>query len=112
MDRQKEPSVRTTDLVKQLSRFVNSYNKEDQEDFVQLILRDHPTLQQSMIRLMLMTIEAMAEKQHVDGRNEASKLTCQQVVDGFKKVRSEYDTKLHGRQINDAALPSQYLGYV
>lgn len=112
MDNQKKPSERTVELVKQLSRFVNSYDREDQKDFVKLVLRDHPTLQQSMIRLMLMTIEAMAEKEHVDGRNASSKLTCQQVVEGFKAVRAGYDTKLHGRFINDAALPSEYLGYI
>lgn len=112
MDNQNKPKERTIELVNQLSNLVNNYNREDQEDFVKLVLREHPTLQQSMIRLMLVTIEAMAEKKYVDARNEESKLVCQQIVEGFKAARSGYDTKLHGRFINDAALPSQYLGHI
>ena len=107
-----EPNDRTTKLAKDLSNFVNGFNGRDQEDLVQLILRDHPTLQQSMIRLFVMVIEGMAEKEYVDGRNKASNQVCQMMISGFKKTRSEFDSKSHGRPINDSALPSQYLSYI
>lgn len=108
----REPSERVKLLAKSLSDFVNAYNRQDQEDLVKELLKDHPTLIQNKMRLFLMAIEAMSENKHIDGRNEASKLVCTQVVEGFKKVRSEYDSNLHRRAIDDAMLPSQYLPYI
>ena len=74
----------------------------------------HPTLQQAIIKLFIMTIEEMADipERAVGGRNEASCLIAKQMVEGFKKVRSEYDSKIHGRPINDAYNPSEYIPFI
>jgi hypothetical protein len=109
---QNEPSEKVKEMAQALSRFVNTTSYRENDALAAEILRDHPTLQQSVIRLFLKTIELMAEKPRVDGRNEASKQVCQMVVEGFKKERAKFDSELHGREINDAANPSQYLPYI
>ena len=110
----RQPSERVKLLAKSLSDFVNAYNRQDQEDLVKELFKDHPTLIQSKMRLFLSAIEVMAESNHIDGRNEASKLVCAQVVEGFRIVRAEEDSKRHSFNYTakDIALPSQYLSYI
>jgi len=54
------------------------------DSFVSGFLRMHPTLMQLSFGLMLRCVEAMAEKEYVDGRNEASKIAAIRMIDGFK----------------------------
>lgn len=107
-----EKEQRIVSLAKEISRLATSRNNEDDENFIKLILRDHPTCQQSVIRLFLKTIEAMANKEYVDGRNEDSRLVCEQIIKGFRLARGGYDLKRYGHTTNDQGLPSQYLPYI
>jgi len=71
-----------TILGEEFSRFVNNYNcKEDQ--FVEKILNDHPTLQQSSMRVILKVVEGMAAKEYVDGRNQSSRDVCRKLLAGY-----------------------------
>jgi len=75
----------------------------------------HRLLQNYVVKLFLMTIEEMAKLEpvkHTDPRNENARLVSSQMIDGFNKVRPGYDTKLHGRPIDDTAEPSAYLGSI
>lgn len=45
--------------------------------------KDHPTLQQGMIREMVKVIHHMAEKTYTDPRNHCSKKICKWMVDGY-----------------------------
>lgn len=74
----------------------------------------HRTLQQAIVKLFIMTIEEIASlpENATDARNEDSRLIAIQMIEGFKKVRSEYDSQLHSRPINDAVNPSQYIPFI
>jgi len=69
-------------LAEKFSRFVNNFNAKN-EQFVKAILNQHPTLQQSSIKLCLQVVEGMAAKEHVDGRNQASRDVCQKLLAGY-----------------------------
>ena len=55
----------------QFSRFVNNTDREPKKVAIAKMLRDHPTLQQGMMRFFLMFVEGMADNLY-DLRNEAS----------------------------------------
>jgi hypothetical protein len=77
------------ELARELERLVNNYNTEERDAFVEGFLRMHPTLMQSAFGLMLKCVEAMANKQYVDGRNQASKETAQLIIKGHKMAMVE-----------------------
>jgi hypothetical protein len=77
------------ELAKELERLVNNYNTEERDAFVEGFLRMHPTLMQSAFGLMLKCVEAMANKEYVDGRNQASKETAQLIIKGYKQAMVE-----------------------
>ena len=54
-----------------MSRFVNTYGTEKHKQFVYELAHDHPTLQQSMVRLVVEYLRAIA-KNPPNGRNEAA----------------------------------------
>lgn len=68
-----------------LSSFVNKYGFPEKE-FVEFVMMDHRTLQQSMMRLFLGCIKAWAEKAEkgeYDLRNEQTCKLCQKIVARF-----------------------------
>lgn len=80
-----------------VSSFVNNFNC-DEKGFIDAVLRDHRTLQQSTVRLCFKVIEAFAElpSNMTDPRNESAARVSREVIDAFKKEHSDYK-------------PSQYL---
>ena len=67
------------ELANTVSRFVNVFTP-DTKEFIEAVLKDHPTLQQSTIRLCFELISAMAKQDRVDDRNEKSVSTCRRIV--------------------------------
>lgn len=62
--------------------FVNDFGFAD--DLVaETMANNHPTLQQSFMRLCLKFIKKMSEKKYWDGRNEASVKTAQKIMEAF-----------------------------
>ena len=62
--------------------FVNDFGFAD--DLVaETMANNHPTLQQSFMRLCLKFIKRMSEKKYWDGRNEASVKTAQKIMEAF-----------------------------
>jgi uncharacterized coiled-coil DUF342 family protein len=117
MERLNILSPKSQELVNTLNDFVNAGGSHRELQKIAKSLAQNPQhrcLQQSIMRLFMMSIEEMANihENATDARNEASRLISQQMIEGFRKVRSEYDTKLHGRPIDDNANPSQYLPFI
>lgn len=65
-------------LANEVLRFVNSYDC-DEEAFAETICQGHKTLQQSTMRLFIVTIRRMAEVTP-DGRNEAAVQLAKQIA--------------------------------
>lgn len=72
------------EMGKEFSDFVNSSHSGKQDDFVDYILRDHRTLQQSAFRIFYHCIEGWAkswENDRYDLRNEATCRMSKEIVD-------------------------------
>ena len=67
------------ELANSVSRFVNVFTP-DTKGFTEAILNDHPTLQQSTIRLCFELIHAMSRQKYMDQRNEKSVSTCKLII--------------------------------
>lgn len=67
----KEHNDRHEFFRKQVEKMVNDFGFED-EELAKSMANDHPTLQQSFMRMVVKFIEKMADKSYYDGRNEAS----------------------------------------
>ena len=78
-------------VIKDFSNAVNNYNF-DTKAFIEQFKREHRTLQQSMFRAMLALILEMSKDEYqVDGRNEYSKKTAQNLVRGYaEEMKQEY----------------------
>lgn len=76
----------TEETYKELSRFVNNFNC-DNEGFVKEFMKDHRTLQQSVGRLFIQCLEAMAELEdhEVDARNEPLREASKEMIESYKK---------------------------
>lgn len=67
----KENNDRHEFFRKQVEKMVNDFGFQD-EELAQAMATDHPTLQQSFMRMVTQFIEKMADKTYYDGRNKAS----------------------------------------
>ena len=88
----KQGTMRMTaeELAQEISRFVNGASITQMEQLAELMANDHPTLQQSKMKLACMFIERMADKPYTDARNEDSKKVANAMVKGFKEhVKAE-----------------------
>jgi len=107
------------ELAIALTDFVNSYNF-DKEGFINQFCREHRTLQQSAVRLMLELLEHIStEEYRFDGRNQGSHKVCKDLMVGFKKIIIERELKLGTTEeaaINYAnseyCKPSKFLGHI
>ena len=82
------------ELAQAISSFVNGANYTQMEKLAKLMANDHPTLQQSKMRLVCIFIEQMVNNQHTDARNEDTKRVANSMIKGFKvHVREEYVKK-------------------
>lgn len=93
-------------MANELSRFVNNYGC-NKEGFVEQVMRDHPTLQQSTIGLFLMVIEAMAEKEYVDARNESAHRVCKMLVAANKEHWVKELMEKHGETEEKARVSAE-----
>ena len=104
------------DLAQEISRFVNGANNDQMEQLAELMGNDHPTLQQSKMKLACMFIEQMANKSYTDARNEESKKIANAMIRGFKDHSKAEIIKQDGyisqsleTYIEDKVLPSKNL---
>jgi len=67
----KEHNDRHEFFRKQVEKMVNDFGFQD-EELAKSMANDHPTMQQSFMRMVVQFIEKMADKSYYDGRNEAS----------------------------------------
>ena len=67
----KEYNDRHEFFRKQVEKMVNDFGFQD-EELAKSMANEHPTLQQSFMRMVVQFIEKMADKSYYDGRNEAS----------------------------------------
>ena len=75
-------------VIDALSDYVN-YNRPVSE-FIKSFKLEHRTLQQSMMRLFLKLIEDIGDNEyHTDGRNEATKKVCSDLLHGFRLAKKE-----------------------
>ena len=106
-------------LVEEFGNFVNSYG-HDTNAFIEAFSRQHRTLQQSMVRVMLATIEHVAsDDYHTDGRNEQSKEVAKTIIKGFKsqvaiEQRGQFLTEERVQDYvkSDYCIPSKFLGTI
>ena len=78
------------ELAKQLSQFVNIMaNAKEEDEFVEAIMREHRTLQQSTFKLVMKLIVAWAETgdDFYDLRNEYTVLQCKEILDKIPELR-------------------------
>jgi hypothetical protein len=104
------------ELAEALSNFVNGASSDQAEKLAKLMANDHPTLQQSKMRLACLFIEEMADKSYVDGRNETSQKTAKAMIKGFKQMSKDDIIREDGvistglqKYIEEVALPSKSL---
>ncbi len=74
-------------LATAVSNFVNA-SGGDKETFVATLANDHPTLQQSITRLVISFLRAMATKEYVDDRNRAAVNAARVMVDALNEARA------------------------
>ena len=104
------------ELAEALSTFVNGASSNQVEKLAELMAQDHPTLQQSKMRLACLFIEEMANKQRVDARNETSNKTAKAMIKGFKEASKQEIIDQDGvisdslkSYIDEQAIPSKSL---
>ena len=93
--RERERYDQAKEVLEVLSKFVNNFNCPE-EQFVEAFNREHRTLQQSMIGLMLKVMANLAEKpdSHIDARNQAARDTCREIFDLFEKKHGYKPTRM------------------
>jgi hypothetical protein len=111
--------LKADELAKEISNFVNGASSNEVEQLVELMAHDHPTLQQSKMRLACLFIEQMANKSYTDARNEQSKKTAIAMILGYKKAEKEEYIRQDGgisdslsKFIDEKAVPSGSLGLI
>lgn len=111
--------LKADELAKEISRFVNGASITEIDRLAELMSQDHPTLQQSTMRLACLFIEQMANKNYTDARNEQSKKTAIAMIEGHKKSAKEEIIQQDGgisdslaKFIDEQGLPSKTLPYI
>ena len=79
---------RNEEAAMNLSNYVNAYGYNEKE-FAKCICNDHPTLQQSVIRLMIATMREMANKKYFDARNEAAVKASRIMIAALEKEKAD-----------------------
>ena len=69
------------EMADELASFVNNYGC-DEKGFVEAVMREHRTLQQSLFRLFMQCIDEWSKKKafEFDGRNEHTIMTSKMIV--------------------------------
>jgi hypothetical protein len=102
-----------TELADAISNFVNGASVDKVQELVDLMAQDHPTLQQSKMRLSCLFIEKMANKSRVDARNVTSQKTAKAMIQGYKDMSRQEIIDQDGdisksldKYITETAIPS------
>jgi predicted short-subunit dehydrogenase-like oxidoreductase (DUF2520 family) len=111
--------LKADELAREISNFVNGASVNEVEQLAELMSKDHPTLQQSTMRLACLFIEVMAKKAYTDARNKQSKDTAIAMVNGYKKSAIEEIIKQDGgistslrTYLEEQGVPSKSLGTI
>ena len=111
--------MKADELAKEISDFVNGASSNEVKELVELMAQDHPTLQQSKMRLACLFVERMANKQYTDARNQQSKKTAIAMVKGYRlSAKQEYIDQDGGisdslsKFIDEKSSPSDSLGLI
>jgi hypothetical protein len=111
--------LKADELAREISRFVNGASITEVDRLAELMAQDHPTLQQSTMRLACLFVEQMASKQYTDARNEQSKKTALAMIEGYKMSAKEEIIRQDGgisdslsKFIDEKSLPSDSLGFI
>jgi hypothetical protein len=81
------PEARAETLDRAISDYVNSYSNYKQ--LAELMVRDHPTLQQQKMRLVMEFIKAVAALEYTDARNEDSRALCRFLLGALEDAQSK-----------------------
>lgn len=108
------------ELAVLITDFVNSSDRDKHANFIQAFSNQHRTLQQSAFGLMLKLMEHIASDEYsTDGRNEDSKKTAKDILNGFKIVKkaqylSEGISEKDAEQFSSSEYgkPSRQLGFI
>jgi hypothetical protein len=77
--RTEEEKKKVKAMVEALSHFVNNYSCPN-KDFAKQVMNEHRTLQQSMMRLFIATIEEWAKQEYFDLRNEDTIMLSRKIM--------------------------------
>ena len=69
-----------------VSDMLNGFGNEKMNDFVNALMKDHRTLQQSFMRLMIGIINAWNKTEYYDERNEATIKLANKLSEAIKDV--------------------------
>jgi hypothetical protein len=81
-DWRKESDDKARAAVQALSDWVNGMGHNNQA-FVEAVMQEHRTLQQSMFEVMLACMDAWAKTKHFDARNEFTITKCREIIQLF-----------------------------
>jgi len=111
--------LKADELAREISNFVNGAGRDEMDKLAELMAQDHPTLQQSKMRLVCLFIEQMATKSYTDARNEESKKTAIAMVKGYRLSAKEEIVRQDGfisdslsKYIEETSVPSGSLPYI
>jgi len=68
------------ELQKETENFINGFNHNEADKFIELMNSSHRTLQQSYTRFVMKWIKVQAESKYYDGRNERSVMLCRKIM--------------------------------
>jgi hypothetical protein len=111
--------LKADELAREISNFVNGASITEVDRLAELMSQDHPTLQQSTMRLVCLFVEQMANKSYTDLRNEQSKQTAIAMIEGYKKSAKDEIIRQDGgitdslsNYIDEKSLPSGSLATI
>jgi len=81
------PEAKAESVDRTISDYVNGYN--NYANLAKLMVRDHPTLQQQKMRLVMEFIKAMAELEYVDARNEDSRALARFITGAVEQAQAD-----------------------
>jgi hypothetical protein len=97
-------------LVTEMTDFVNTFNRERNQEFCKTMSREHRTLQQSFTRLCLEWMEYVASDDfRTDPRNMDSHKTCKLLMELYRQHMSK---DYSGDTLDMMSKPSKSLGTI
>lgn len=108
------------ELANELTHFVNGWNETKEEEFIESFCREHRTLQQSGVRLLLRLLAKVGSEEYgTDARNEQAHNVAKKMLKGFKKeMETEYISqgtspeRVKEYLSGEYSLPHRYLGTI